>query len=199
MKTNKEILNAGYLNTGRADDNGKPIFEGSIIGADGYNSDLKKHMFYCVEHENGNFTSNIYGDTDHLSRYKSIIVMGHVLDYLDVSNSGYWSGNLGAAIKQVPVIKIYDEARALAVTIEGRKQLRHLIDTVWNHVHEDESVPSTVLADDLINKAFEINKAIETEQIIEDAKSLKIRLIERHDYKNATAMRNLEKEYLGDK
>lgn len=36
----------------------------------------------------------------------------------------------------------------------NRKQLRHLIDVVWNHVYEDESVPSTLVADSLINKAL---------------------------------------------
>ena len=82
------------------------------------------------------------------------------------------------------------------ITEETRKQLRHLIDLVWNHVHEDESVPSTLIADDLINKAFEISDESQIKEIIEDAKSLKIRLIGRQDYQYAAAMRDLEKEYL---
>lgn len=35
-----------------------------------------------------------------------------------------------------------------------RKRLRELVDTVWSHVYEDESVPSTSLADTLIDKVF---------------------------------------------
>jgi len=83
------------------------------------------------------------------------------------------------------------------ITEETRKQLRHLIDVVWNHVHEDESVPSTLIADELINKAFEISEDTEIKQIIEDAKSLKIRLIGRQDYHHASNMRDIEKEFLG--
>ena len=43
-----------------------------------------------------------------------------------------------------------------AITIEGRKQLRHLIDVVWNHVTESEEVPSTLVADELIDKALKL-------------------------------------------
>lgn len=82
------------------------------------------------------------------------------------------------------------------ITEETRKQLRHLIDLVWNHVHEDESVPSTMLADDLIDKAFEISEESQINQIIEDAKSLKIRLVRRHEFQNASNMRDIEKFYI---
>ena len=82
------------------------------------------------------------------------------------------------------------------ITEEGRKQLRHLIDLVWNHVHEDESVPSTMLADELIDKAFEISEESQINQIIEDAKSLKIRLVRRHEFQNASNMRDIEKFYI---
>ena len=82
------------------------------------------------------------------------------------------------------------------ITEEGRKQLRHLIDLVWNHVHEDESVPSTMLADELIDKAFEISEESQIKQIIEDAKSLKIRLVRRHEFQNASNMRDIEKFYI---
>ena len=37
--------------------------------------------------------------------------------------------------------------------IAGRHFLRHLIDVVWNHVTESEEVPSTQLADMLIDNA----------------------------------------------
>ena len=82
------------------------------------------------------------------------------------------------------------------ITKEGRKQLRHLIDLVWNHVHEDESVPSTMLADTLIDKAFEVPEDESLTQIIEDAKSLKIRLVRRHEFQNASNMRDIEKFYV---
>lgn len=35
-----------------------------------------------------------------------------------------------------------------------REFLRHLIDTVWNHVYENKSVPATQVADDLIDEAI---------------------------------------------
>ena len=82
------------------------------------------------------------------------------------------------------------------ITEETRKQLRHLIDLVWNHVHEDESVPSTLIADDLINKAFNVSEESEIKQIIEDVKSLKIRFVNRMEFQNASNMRDIEKEYL---
>ena len=82
------------------------------------------------------------------------------------------------------------------ITEETRKQLRHLIDVVWNHVHEDESVPSTLIADDLINKAFNVSEESEIKQIIEDVKSLKIRFVNRMEFQNASNMRDIEKEYL---
>ena len=82
------------------------------------------------------------------------------------------------------------------ITEETRKQLRHLIDLVWNHVHEDESVPATQVADNLIDKAFDISEESQINQIIADAKSLKVRLVNRQDYQNASNMRDVEKQYL---
>ena len=35
-----------------------------------------------------------------------------------------------------------------------REQLRHLVDVVWQYIWEDESVPSTATADELIDKAL---------------------------------------------
>ena len=40
------------------------------------------------------------------------------------------------------------------INTDNKEFLRHLIDVVWNHVHEDESVPATAVADDLIEKAI---------------------------------------------
>jgi hypothetical protein len=37
---------------------------------------------------------------------------------------------------------------------DNREFLRHLIDVVWSHVYEDESVPATAVADELIEKAY---------------------------------------------
>jgi hypothetical protein len=39
------------------------------------------------------------------------------------------------------------------IKTDDRKFLRHLIDVVWGHVYEDESVPATAVADELIDKA----------------------------------------------
>jgi len=156
MKTNKEIQEAGYLFTGRLDDNGIPIYEGSVINADGYKSDLKENYFHCVEYDDGRFTSDIYGDADSLDRYDSIEVIGHVLDFIDVYKSGKWSGNLGCGIKSETDFGFYDNSKCEAITTEGRKQLRHLINVVWNHVTESQEVPATRTADMLINKAFNI-------------------------------------------
>lgn len=159
MKSNKEIQKAGYLFTGKLDDNGIPIYQGSIINADGYKSNLKENYFQCVEFEDGQFTSIIYGDSDPLETYESIVVVGHVLDYLEVYYSCEWSGNLGSALIGEIVagdFGFYDNAKCEAITTEGRKQLRHLVDVVWNHVTESEEVPSTKIADMLINKALNI-------------------------------------------
>jgi len=156
VRTNKEIQEAGYLFTGKHDDNGKSIYQGSIINADGYKSDVDNNHFHCVEYKDGNFTSDIYGDADHLHMYESIEVVGHVLDFVEVYNSGEWCGNLGAGFKSDNDFGFYDSATCEAVTTEGRKQLRHLIDVVWNHITESKEVPATRTADKLINEAFNI-------------------------------------------
>jgi len=81
------------------------------------------------------------------------------------------------------------------MTKEGRKQLRHLIDLVWNHIHGNESVPPTILADDLINKAFTVSEDVLLTQLIEDAKSLKMRLVSRQHFHHASNVRDIEKHY----
>lgn len=156
MKTNSEIQKAGYLFSGKFDDNGKPIYQGSIINADGYNSDLNEHYFHCVEYKDGKFTSDVYGDVDSLDIYESIVVVGHVLDFKEVYKSGNWSGNLGCGFRTETDFGFYDSVKCDAITTEGRKQLRHLIDIVWNHVTESKEVPATRTADKLINEAFNI-------------------------------------------
>lgn len=92
------IKNA-YKNTGRKDDNGIPILEGSVIIADGYGKD--DGMFYCVvwDEDENNFGSCAYGDFELLSWYKSIIVKGHCEDYRHLIDTDEWSGNLGGALK----------------------------------------------------------------------------------------------------
>lgn len=130
MKTDREIINAGYLSTGKKDVNGKTIFEGSVIRADGYGSDFDNHMYYCVVFEDNMFSSIIYGDADSLDRYETIEVLGHALDYLDVYKSGDWSGNLGAAIKDTPVQMIEEPQEIDKLTA---KELEAIIVDV-NHV-----------------------------------------------------------------
>ena len=57
--------------------------------------------------------------------------------------------------KRAIIIKLYDEDEYESITLDGRKFLRELIDVVWQHIWEDESVPATSTADELINKAIE--------------------------------------------
>ena len=49
---------------------------------------------------------------------------------------------------------LYDSDKCEAITEEGRKALRHLVDVVWQHIWEDQSVPATAVADELIDKAL---------------------------------------------
>ena len=51
-------------------------------------------------------------------------------------------------------IYLYNDDTRKTITAEGRKVLRHLVDIVWQHIWEDQSVPSTAVADDLIDKAL---------------------------------------------
>jgi hypothetical protein len=94
-------LKANYKNTGKLDDYGIPILEGSVIIADGYGD--HKDMYYCVEFDEDEkiFGSCIYGDFEPLSTYKSIIIKGHCTDYIDLIDDDEfeWSGNLGQVIK----------------------------------------------------------------------------------------------------
>lgn len=105
---------AEYRDSGMKDDNGEPVLEGSIIIADGYGADESQH--YCVVFYEGQFGSCAYGDFEPISRYKSIIVKGHVEEFRELyENNTYWdgpdgeggySGNLGEALKE-PVLKDY--------------------------------------------------------------------------------------------
>lgn len=42
------------------------------------------------------------------------------------------------------------------ISEKKRKELRHLIDVVWGYIYEDESVPATSTADELIDKALNL-------------------------------------------
>lgn len=71
-----------YKNSGMVDINGVPIYEGAVIRADGYGSDISKNMFYCVEYDpHDGFTSCIYGDADPLTTYQTIEVIGHCQEF----------------------------------------------------------------------------------------------------------------------
>lgn len=99
VKRDEKLL--GYRRSGKYDINGVEIIEGSIINADGYKSNLEKANFHCVMYEDGMFGSDIYGDFDVLSMYKTIEIIGHCSDYKErfQTESGWWSGNLGSVIK----------------------------------------------------------------------------------------------------
>jgi len=49
----------------------------------------------------------------------------------------------------------FKEAVLILETV-NRESLRHLVDVIWGHIYEDESVPSTYVADQLIDKALHI-------------------------------------------
>ena len=66
-----------YRDSGMLDINGVKILEGSIINANGYNSNLKENYFHCVEFCDGIFGSDIYSDFEPLARYNQIEVIGH--------------------------------------------------------------------------------------------------------------------------
>lgn len=52
-------------------------------------------------------------------------------------------------------MEFYDKELSEKITAEGRKQLRHVVDIVWNYMTESEEVPSTPLADKLIDDAID--------------------------------------------
>ncbi len=89
-----------YKDTGIKDIHNKPILEGSIINADGYNSNLENSYFHCVIFHNGQFGSDIYSDFEPLSRYKKIEVIGHCKDYKHILDTEEWSGNIAWALKK---------------------------------------------------------------------------------------------------
>lgn len=107
-----------YQDTGRRDDNGMPILDGSVIIADGYGAD--DNTFYCVFQECGEFFSCAYGDRDPISEYKSIVVKGHCEDYrhLYEKEDWDWSGNLGEALHDVPTPKYHSSWDWLIPVVE---------------------------------------------------------------------------------
>ncbi len=91
-----------YRKSGMFDIKGVEILEGSVINANGYNSDLKDEVpnFHCVEYCDGQFGSDIYSDFEPLARYNKIEVVGHCTQFIDLFDvEDGWSGNLGAAMK----------------------------------------------------------------------------------------------------
>lgn len=88
-----------YRDSGMLDIKGNKILEGSIINANGYNSNPAENYFHVVEFYEGQFGSDIYGDFDKLSSYQTIEVIGHAKDYLHLLDDDNWEGNLGAAMK----------------------------------------------------------------------------------------------------
>lgn len=88
-----------YRKSGAFDINGVEVLEGSIINANGYNSNLAEKYFHCVEYCNGQFGSDIYSDFEPLSRYQKIEVIGHCTDYAELVGKEDYEGNLGAALK----------------------------------------------------------------------------------------------------
>jgi len=56
----------------------------------------------------------------------------------------------------VELDEISNEFKEAALILEtvNRESLRHLVDVVWQHIYEDESVPATYVADELINKSL---------------------------------------------
>lgn len=91
-----------YRKSDMYDINNVEILEGSIINADGYNSDIKEGYFHCVEYHKGQFGSNVYGDFEPLSSYTTIEVVGHCTQFkhlLESEEKDAWGGNLGAVCK----------------------------------------------------------------------------------------------------
>ena len=89
MLSDKEILKHGYLSTGKQDINGVTIFEGSIIDADDYHSDIENQYMHSVHYdpETQEFYTDIYTDSDSLSMYNKIVVVGHSLEFLDMEDA----------------------------------------------------------------------------------------------------------------
>jgi len=107
-----------YRKSGKYDINGVEILEGSIINANGYNSNLLECHFHCVEYDDGIFGSDIYSDFEPISSYKTIEVIGHCSDYaylLEVEDG--WHGNLGAVVKDVKTPNNYKDSWNLLMPV----------------------------------------------------------------------------------
>lgn len=136
-KINKKLANymglptePEYRDTGRLDDNGKSILEGSIIIADGYGSNETTHYCVVYDEDESTFGSCAYRDFEPLSWYNNIIIKGHVEDYrLLYENHKYWDkygGNLGEALKEIPYPKYDKSWNALMEVIEKIRDKGHV-------------------------------------------------------------------------
>lgn len=95
----EELIKLGYKDSEMVDIHNVRILEGSIINADGYDSNLVEKYFHCVEFYEGQFGSDIYHDFEALATYHKIEVIGHCEDYRELYDTGGWNGNLGAVMK----------------------------------------------------------------------------------------------------
>ncbi len=97
---NEQLLKLGYADSRMKDINRKSIFEGSVINANGYNSDIKNNHFHCIMFEGGVFGCDIYSDFEPISSYQKIEVLAHCTDFIEVFECEEWEGNLGSVMKK---------------------------------------------------------------------------------------------------
>ena len=100
LKRDKLKYPSKYRDTYIKDIHNQSIIEGSIINANGYNSNIEEKYFHCVVYYDGQFGSDIYSDFEPLSSYKNIEVVGHCEDFKHILKTDEWSGNLGESIKK---------------------------------------------------------------------------------------------------
>jgi len=93
-----------YQLTSWTDDSDTQIREGDIIIADGYGDDPTETIdgsYHCVVWDDDYQTwgSNVYGDFDALSSYRTIKVVGHCEDLREQWEAGNVSGNIDNVLK----------------------------------------------------------------------------------------------------
>ena len=82
------------------------LFLRSVIIGDGYGEigkdfNPETDSIHCVEFDKRNgFATDVYGDWDPLSRFKTIEVIAHCEDFREEYETGKLSGNIGAVIKK---------------------------------------------------------------------------------------------------
>lgn len=57
-------------------------------------------------------------------------------------------------LEEIDIMSDQFKEAVLILEIVDRDFLRHLVDVVWGYAYEDDSVPSTYLADQLIDKSM---------------------------------------------